>query len=433
MQPLVCMAYAMGLMFSPEAFVLLGNTLGQSRLLVVVSGLVLAGSLHGLTMWLYRQYDSTAPTSPGETLLLREAWGSVVATVLPLCARLVFTVCAATGILAIAGYVFNEIFVYWFPNLGFSFALLGGIVLLNLLSPKVAATAQLLAVALVLGGVLWLTGTALGGWGLPVPPTSPGLVPPPGGMGGSVLAGLVLLLGAELGLVAPLRTTPRLRVSGACLLGALGLGGLLFGVWGWASLTAVAPARLAESTVPHLVAARAILGEPGRMLMGLVVLAGSVSAVNALLGGSARVLAGMAQQAFLPAWLAAARGRLALLLVALGPAAMMGLGMAGEPVTEVYTRAGILFWMLHYAASHLAVLRRPQPGSTPGLGRTVLSWLSVCLLSSSIAGLLWREPEPRLLWLCVGSVGTTMTCLSVFWYGYHRRQCRRRTHEVIRG
>ncbi len=424
MQRLVCMAYAMGLMLSPEAFILLGNTLGQSRLLLVVGGLVLAGSLHSLTAWLYGRYEDAAPMYPGEIPLVREAWGPVVATVLPLCARVLFTVCAATGILAIAGYVFNEIFVYWFPNLGFSFALLGGIVVLNVLHARVAAVVQCLAVVLGLGGVLWLAGTALGGWGLPVVPEPSRLATSPLGLGSSLLAGLVLLMGAEFGLFAPLWATYRFRASHRCLVLALLLGGLLFGVWGWASLTAVAPARLAESTVPHLVAARAILGEPGRVLMGLVVLAGTVSAVNALLGGGARLLAGLAQQALLPAWLAAGQARPALLLLALGPAAMMGLGMAGEPETEVYTRAGILFWMLHYTASHLAVLYRPPPGLTSGPGWTALAWLSVCGLSGSMVGLLWREPEPHQLWWCLGSVGAVATCLSVLWCGYRRRQCR---------
>lgn len=433
MQPLVCMAYAMGLMVSPEALVLLGNTLGQSRLPLIIGGLVLAGSLHSVTAWLYGRYEDTAPTFPGEIPLLREAWGPVIATVLPLCARVVFTVCAATGILAIAGYVFNEVFVYWFPNLGFSFALLGGIVFLNVLHPRVAASVQLLAVTLVLGGILWLAGTALGSWGLPVAPQPPELAMPSLGMGSGLLAGLVLLMGAELGLFAPRSATHRLRAAGRHLGLALVVGALLFSVWGWASLTAVAPARLAESTVPHLVAARAILGTPGRTLMGLVVLAGAVSAVNALLGGSARLLAGMAQQALLPAWLAAGQARPALLLLAVGPAAMMGLGMAGEPETEVYTRAGILFWMLHYTASHLAVLYRPQPGLALGPGRTCLAWLSVCVLGSSMVGLLWREPEPHHLWLCLGSVGAVTTCLSFLWCGYRQHQCQRDTREVIRG
>ena len=74
--------------------------------------------------------------------------------VLPLCARVLLLVCASTGTLAIAGYVFNEVFVYWFPNLGFSFCVLVVLLTLNLLSPKVAKTAQLFFVAVALLGLV---------------------------------------------------------------------------------------------------------------------------------------------------------------------------------------------------------------------------------------------------------------------------------------
>lgn len=435
MPPLGYVAYAMGLMLSPEALILLGNTLGRSGLSVFVGGLALALGLHSLTALMYGRWEGAAPVYSGEAQVLRAAWGPVVATVLPLGARLVFTVSAATGILAIAGYVFNEVFILWFPNLGFSFAILGVLVIVNLIHPQVATAAQKLAVALVLGGLLWLSGAALGGWGAQAAPALPVAEPTSGGIGRSFLVGLMLLMGCEMGVFAPSRATQRRQVSALYLVLALVGGGLLFGAWGWASRTAVAPTILVESTVPHMVAARAILGAPGRVLMGMVVLAGTVSAVNVLLGGGARMLAGMAQQALLPAWLGRGQARPALLLLALGPAAMMGLGMAGEPVTEVYTRAGILFWMLHYTAGHLAVLRRPPAGTTPsgvrpGVGRTSMAWLSVALLSSSIAGLLWYEPEPRPLLLCMGSVGVLLTCLSLLWGGYQRRWRRGGTRQV---
>jgi amino acid transporter len=431
MRSLIGLAYAMGLILSPEALILLGNTLGQSSLTLVVSGLVLAGSLYSLTALMYGRCGNAVPVYSGEAQLLLGTWGPVLATVLPLCARGVYTICAATGMLAIAGYVFNEVFVSWFPNLGFSFVMLGVIVVLNLFPPKIATAVQLLAVALVLGGILWLASTALGGAGQQVVPMLPGTGPVTLGPGRSFLAGLVLLMGVELALFAPSMPSGARPTSVRPMVLALGLAVLLFWLWGWASLTAVAPARLAESTVPHMVTARALLGAHGRMIMGLVVLAGTCGAVNALLGGGARMLVGMGQQRLVPTWLSVGQGRPALLLLALEPAAMLGLGMAGEPETEVYTRAGVLFWMLLYAVGHLAVLFHPQqgacqPDATPGPGRTVRSWLSVCLLSASLVGLLWHEPHPRHLLRFMGLVGLAMTGLSVLWWGYGR--CQRRRH-----
>jgi hypothetical protein len=54
-----------------------------------------------------------------------------------------FTICAATGILATAGYVCNEMFLYWFPNLGFSFCLLGLLLVINRIGHRFSETAQI--------------------------------------------------------------------------------------------------------------------------------------------------------------------------------------------------------------------------------------------------------------------------------------------------
>ena len=73
------------------------------------------------------------------------------------------------------------------------------------------------------------------------------------------------------------------------------------------------------------------------------------------------MLAGMARHGLLPAWLSWHQARPALLVLAAGPMVMLAMGMAGEPETEVYTRAGVLFWLLHYAAMHLAVCMGGEP------------------------------------------------------------------------
>src|SRR5215813_1989522 len=160
MHATVFLAFALGVMLSPDTLILLGNTLGHEDR-AALSGLLVAGGLHVLTARTYGRLGLHPAASAGESRVLHAAFGPLVATVLPLCARVVFTVCATTGILAIAGYVFNEVFVYWFPNLGFSFCLLGMVVGLNLAGSRVATLAQLSYVALALGGVLSLAGLGL--------------------------------------------------------------------------------------------------------------------------------------------------------------------------------------------------------------------------------------------------------------------------------
>lgn len=164
MHALIFLAFALGVMLSPDTLVLLGNTLGHEGR-AALSGFLVAAGLHVLTAQTYGRLGLHPAMSEGESRVLQAAFGPLVATVLPLCARVVYTVAATTGILAVAGYVFNEVFVYWFPNLGLSFCLLGMVVGLTLAGPRMATLAQLSYVALALGGVLCLVAIGLLGVG----------------------------------------------------------------------------------------------------------------------------------------------------------------------------------------------------------------------------------------------------------------------------
>jgi amino acid transporter len=208
---------------------------------------------------------------------------------------------------------------------------------------------------------------------------------------------------------------------------SLVLAALVFGVWGVVSRHWVAPIRLAESTVPHMVAARAIGGAGGRVVMGVVVLAGTCAAVHAFLSGGAHMLAGMARDGLLPAWLSWRQPRPALLVLGAGPAVMMAMGMAGEPETEVYTRAGVLFWLLLYAAIHLAVLVGPcrqTPRAAWGRGTTpaVVSLLSLGALGLGMIGLVWIDREASHLIVFMVFAGASASVLSLAWRGWRRWQ-----------
>lgn len=424
MHTVVFLAFALGVMLSPDTLILLGNTLGHEGR-AALSGLLVASGLHVLTAWSYGRLSLHPAASEGESRILHTAFGPLVATVLPLCARVVYTVGAATGILAIAGYVFNEVFIYWFPNLGFSFCLLGMVVGLNLAGLRVATLAQLSYVALALGGVLCLA--ILGLLGLGEAPSMFEVTSSPVVTVRGLLAGLLLFVGFELALF----TTPyaaRVTSPPAWLMAlSIVLAALVWCLWGVVSIRFVAPAGLAESTVPHMVTARAIGGASGRVVMGAVVLAGTCATVHALLSAGSYMLAGMANHGLLPAWLGWRQARPALLVLAAGPAGMLAMGMAGEPETEVYTRAGVLFWLFHYAAMHLAVLvgpRRQTPQTAWSWGNTpaVVSLLSLVALTLGVLGLIWLDREATHLVLFMGLAGAGTSGLSLAWLGW--RRCR---------
>ena len=182
----------------------------------------------------------------------------------------------------------------------------------------------------------------------------------------------------------------------------------------------VAPARLAESTVPHMVAARAIGGASGRVVMGVVVLAGTCATVHALLSAGAHMLAGMAEHGLLPAWLRWRQARPALLVLAAGRMMMLAMGMAGEPETEVYTRAGVLFWLLHYAPCTLSGPCRSTPSGVPngaGLGYCASRCVTAVprSLGLGLLGLVWIDHEATHLVVFMGFAGASASSLSLAW------------------
>src|SRR5439155_21838944 len=188
--------------------------------------------------------------------------------------------------------------VYWFPNLGFSFCLLGMVVGLNLAGSRVATLAQLSYVALALGGLLGLA--VLGLLGVGQAPSMPEVTSSSFVTVRSLLAGLLLFVGFELALFTTPYAARLTSPPGRLMARSFVLAALVLCIWGVVSMRVVAPARLGESTVPHMIVARAIGGARGRVVMGMVVLAGTCATVQALLSAGAHMLAGMATYGLLP-------------------------------------------------------------------------------------------------------------------------------------
>ena len=334
---LVPISIALSVMLSPESLVVLGNGMGRggAPFLIFVSLAVFA---HFLTVVSYGELLCLQPGSLGESNLVRKTLGSVLDTILPLSSKVLFALCASAGILATAGYVFNEVFLYWVPNLGFSFCLLALLLVINLIGRKVATAAQITFVTVsILGLAILITvgslelGDAPGAGSLGFGSANPVGVAP---------LGLLLFVGHELAFQA---RNP--QVGGRCNLAmSLGCGvvliGVIFSAWGLVSLKYVGMENLAHSTIPHMVAARNIFGQQGRIVMGMVVIAGALSAVNGLLFSVSRMLSGMAVEGHLPLLFRGKKERetACLLFLVFSIAAMMGLGLAGEPVLEIYTR-----------------------------------------------------------------------------------------------
>lgn len=352
------LVFPLGLMLSPDALSLLGNRVGTDGayfLLMLCFGAI----VHAITAFSYERIHDSESRPWGEVAYVQKTLGGLTAFLFPVCTRIAFTVCAATGILATAGYVLNEVFIIWFPNLGFSFLLLTILLLIGWWSEKTVVPAQVFFMGVVVSGLMLLSLWGLS-QGKTLPADNGGIGRDPFNLLYLYAMGLVFFIGFDLSVVTGV-SEKRIPVrAGHRMLCTIAVGGLLLAVWGVVSLFQVAPGRLAATSVPYSIVAREILGGPGRKIMGLVIICASSGFTNALLTTMSRMLSVVVRKnrPTRNGTIPGKRSRFPLLLLSLSIMIMLASGMAGEPHLAVFTRAGIYLWLLNYVIIHLAVLTR---------------------------------------------------------------------------
>jgi amino acid transporter len=160
----------------------------------------------------------------------------------------------------------------------------------------------------------------------------------------------------------PERAIPRSMMLGITLLA------LLFGLYSWGAWRFLAADLLTHSPFPHLDYARAVFGRFGLPVLLVMAVAATVSLVNAIFAGVARMLYGMARNGQAFPYLgrlhprhgspAAAVGTLALAFAA----PILLLGNTPETIVTLVVAASVS-WLLAYIVAHvdLIVLRRRYP------------------------------------------------------------------------
>ncbi|MDY6855160.1 MAG: amino acid permease [Thermodesulfobacteriota bacterium] len=419
---IVTIALAMGLMLSSESLGLLGNNIGIAGIPFFAS-ILIAVIVHVSTALRYGELFAMFPGAKGEAQFMQKALGSVPAIVFPLCSRVVITVCASTGMLATAGFVFNEVFIYWFPNFAFAFLLLGFLLVINLLGNRVSQKFQVFFVIVALSGLIFLSIAGL--LGLENAPSTIKKVTPSLNIR-IVLISLFLFIGFDLAGFAQGKNSPypagivKPMVTGIILIC------LLFYLWGLVSIIYVQQDRLADTTIPYTLTAREIMGQDGRVVIGMVVLAGICSAVNALFIAVSKMIAGMATLGLLPHFLGVCEKRAAipLILLVTGIAVMIAVGMAGEPVLEVYLRAGLLFWLLNYTGVHLSALivGISYPNRSQSFRVPLVSVVAIIILSVGFVVLLCTDSESTLLLQFMLVVSVIVSFFGFIWVGLNRKK-----------
>ncbi len=351
---------AMGFMISPLSLVILGNGAGLlgRRLLWTLPFIVM---ISAWTALLYARFLHPAVSVEPKIVLKTDLpW---IFSALQLASLVPFCIGASTLILAMAGYALNEIFLYWVPNLLFSICFLVFIVGVNLISPMVSGSFQGISVVIFLGSMLLLLVLGFLNWEKPVFENQ--IISRIADVDWRALLLLFwLFMAAELSMYNDTLYQGR-QAHILSLMTAFAATFAVFWLWGQISLHFAPPERLAETTVPHSIAARAIAGESGRKIMGLVILTGSFASVNALLVGVTAVVASMAKsrQVFPSVNRKGFGGNAAMVFLSVGILCMLLTGMAGKDITETATRSAFCLWLISHAAFYVyAFWQRHQSG-----------------------------------------------------------------------
>jgi hypothetical protein len=170
-------------------------------------------------------------------------------------------------------------------------------------------------------------------------------------------------------------------------------------LWAVVSLLFVPAAKLSSSYIPHLLVARSVQGEAGRAMMGVVVIAGSVAAVNTLFKSLADLFAGFGSQWCRKSerkWVKVfERPGVWIFFITAAVGLMMAVGMAGTEDIDLFVRIGFVLWIFYYGGINFSVLVAKQRISStfdwkglvfPAIGTVVNSLGAGALLMTDSSG-----------------------------------------------
>lgn len=396
---LLSLALGVSWILSPESLVIAGNTSGQAGWLTFPSliGVVI---LYGICNRLLSTQG--LPPAPGrEFLILQHGGGRIIATTLCLTACLPLTVLAGTALLVTAGYTFNEVFLYWFPNFGFSFLLLALLTILQLFRKGYGLWLQVCFMGLAMGSLLTLS---LFGIFSPDKPASATVLQSTGFSFSSTSLLLLLFVGHSSCLE---------QKSGPFPL-ALIIGFMIIFLWILASLGHVPQEKLATSTIPYMTTARKILGEPGRQLVGIAIICGTCGALNGLMILTRDIVDTLSRENTIPSFLSSKKQRWVLpffLAAAIGTC--MATGLAGDNLLESLLRSALILWLLYYSLLCLSAVYWVQKmtASLP-----YVSLFCTLLLISACTTLVVGDPHRLQMSIFIFSILFAGGLLSTSWY-----------------
>jgi len=374
-------AWIVGMLFAPDNLILLGQSAGRHGVgfIFLLFCAMLAYIAHSKC---YKDIAAFRPGTTGEFEWIAHSLNPVVAVIFSIAPRILSALFLATAALVAAGFVFNEVFLQRFPNFAFAFIMLGTLLAITLFRPEMSKKIQVLLSGtaaigifiLAVAGIFACFKTCEAVYSVPFLPSVKGSA-----------AVLLLFVGFDLLIFIPKQySLDSLFLHRYLIIGLL-VAGLLFCFWGAASFLFVPAERLANTYIPHILAAKSILGNPGRVIMGLVIITGAGAAVNALFLAVSGVMANLIPNASLPVLSRFfSRSQIVMIFMTLVTAIMMALGVAGTDELDTYIRGSLILWLLNYTVIHLIFIlggaERSQKVKAPLSRRKILNHAAIFML-----------------------------------------------------
>ncbi|MFT5697702.1 MAG: hypothetical protein ACI8ZB_000556 [Desulforhopalus sp.] len=383
----------LGWVLSPEALVLASNHAGSGAHFATLA-LIAACALSFWGAILTNAHPAAAQSKAGVRLLGTSA---------DLAASIALVILMSTGMLVTAGFTFNETFVYWFPNFGFSATLLTVIVAIHMLGDTAVKRAQhifsffavLSLCTIIVAGLLLQSDLS---------ETSRQLITPAQTVNISLFCGSLFFF---LGAYQRQEKQPNSRQ----LLYLLSGGAAVLILWQIVAIKHVPQEKLAESTIPYIFVAREVLGQTGRLLIGLTIISGTCGAVNYFMSMAANIgSTTILSLSGVDSTKSPGIKRLLSLIFAVIIALCMGSGLAGEPHLELYIYGALLLWLLSCGIQILASVLQLSKTS---LLKTTLNYAVPGLFFFAFFYLIMTHEEPLplviflVLALCLSSIITT--------------------------
>jgi len=351
--------FSIGVMLSVDTLAMLGNFLGKTGysgfLLIFLSAIIYLELL-----FQYKQLFNLFPGYSTDIEIVKDILGTIPGLFL-FFVKIIAVIFLSTGLLVSSGFVFNEVFLYWFPNFAFAFILLGLLLGLQFLPDKAKLFFQIGFVGISIFGLLFLI---IAG----IIQTDPIIPTKSGGIDYAFMTTklnilflpLLLFIGFDLGFIGCNKSRELDSLRYNSIFSAVFFMCILFVLWGIISLANVTPQKLTSTTIPHMIAARNILGDIGRFTMGIIVISGSLAFVHTLFTVISKQGTIISKTIRLPKNINGSK--ILILSITLIIAGLMAAGLAGEEKLETFIRASLILWMISYtimSLSYIISLSRP--------------------------------------------------------------------------